>query len=125
MNNQSKVNFGPDKLLKSFGYAFKGLKRVFVSEQNFRIHLIVAFIVVVSGIFARLTPMEWCIIVTTIFLVLAMEVVNTAIEKLVDFVSPGFQEPAGIIKDIAASAVLLTAIAAVIVGLIIFLPRVL
>ena len=60
-----------------------------------------------------------------IFLVLAMEVVNTAIEKLVDFVSPAYHEMAGMVKDLSAAAVLLTAVGAVIAGTIIFLPKIL
>jgi diacylglycerol kinase len=119
------MNFDPGKLIKSFGYALRGLKIVVISQQNFRFHFIVACMVVMAGILARLTVIEWCIITITIFLVFAIEVVNTAIEKLVDFVSPGFHEQAGMVKDISAAAVLLTAFGAVIVGIIIFLPRIL
>jgi diacylglycerol kinase len=117
------MKFSPGKQFMSFVPAFKGIGMVLKTQQNFWIHLAVACIVVVAGVVAGLTNTEWCIIVTTIFLVLAMEVVNTAIEKLVDFVSPGFHQQAGIVKDLSAAAVLLTAVAAVIVGLIIFLPK--
>jgi len=110
-------------MLKIFKYAITGLRSVFTSQRNFRIHIIVAIIVAVAGVFADLSRIEWCIIVLVIFLVLAMEAVNTAIEKLVDLVSPGYLETAGIIKDIAAGAVLLMAIAAVLTGLIIFVPH--
>jgi diacylglycerol kinase len=119
----NKLNIG--RLTRSFGFAFKGMKIVFSSQQNVWIHMIIAVMVVPAGFIARLTVAEWCIIVLTICLVLAMEFVNTAIEKLVDFVSPGFHEQAGIVKDISAAAVLLTAIGAVVVGIIIFLPRIL
>jgi diacylglycerol kinase len=119
------MNFNPGKLLKSFGYAFNGLKMVLSSQQNFWIHLVVACFVVGAGMFSNLSASEWCIISIVIFLVLAMELLNTAVEKLVDFVSPGFHEQAGLVKDIAAAAVLLSTIGAVIVGLIIFLPRIL
>ncbi|MFZ4523070.1 MAG: diacylglycerol kinase family protein [Bacteroidales bacterium] len=117
----SKPN--PQKLIKGFGFAFNGLKIVFSSEQNFRIHLVAATLAVITGIFVHLSEIEWCIIVTSIFLVFAMEIMNTAIEKLVDLVSPGFHRQAGIVKDISAAAVLVTAMAAVITGLIIFLPK--
>ncbi|MDP1622053.1 MAG: diacylglycerol kinase family protein [Bacteroidales bacterium] len=110
-------------MFKSFGFAVKGLKLAISSQQNFRIHVLVAVLVVAAGIFARLSAGEWCIIMITISMVLAMEAVNTAIEKLVDFVSPGFHEQAGTVKDISAGAVLITAIGAVIVGLVIFLPK--
>ncbi len=112
------------KLVKSFGFAFKGIRIVGRSQQNFWIHVIIAGLVVVSGFYAKLTHTEWCILVLTMVVVLAMEVINTAIEKLVDFVSPGFNEQAGMIKDISAAAVLVTAIGAIIIGLIIFLPKI-
>jgi diacylglycerol kinase len=117
------MKFDPSKRLMSFTYAFRGLGVVLSQGHNFRIHLAVACIVVPAGLVARLTAIEWCIVVLSIFLVLAMEVMNTAIEKLVDFVSPGFHRRAGAVKDISAAAVLLTAIGAVIAGMIIFLPR--
>ena len=119
------MNFNHGKLLKSFGYAFSGLKIVLVSQQNFWIHFVIACLVVAAGTLAGLTTSEWCIITLTIFLVFAMEIVNTAIEKLVDFISPGYQEQAGLVKDISAAAVLVTVFGAVIVGIIIFLPRIL
>ncbi|MCX6306362.1 MAG: diacylglycerol kinase family protein [Bacteroidetes bacterium] len=115
---------GAKKVLKSFGFAFNGLRMVLSTQQNVWIHIVVSCLVMVAGIFARLTAVEWCIIVLTISLVLAMEIMNTAIEKLVDFVSPGFHEQAGLIKDISAAAVLLAAAGAVIAGLIIFVPKV-
>ena len=117
------MRINPGRLLNSFGYAVKGLKIVLRSQQNIWIHLTIACIVVVSGFSAKLSATEWCIIVLAIFLVLAMETVNSAIEKLVDFISPGFHEQAGMVKDISAAAVLITAIGAVIVGFIIFIPR--
>ena len=109
-------------MFNRFGYAFKGLK-IALGQQNFRIHLIVAGLVVVAGFIIGISVNEWGVVILTISLVLAMETMNTAIEKLVDFVSPGFHRQAGMVKDISAGAVLLTAIAAVIVGLIIFIPR--
>jgi diacylglycerol kinase len=119
------MNLNPSGRLKSFAYAFRGLKIVMTGQKNFRIHISVACIVILAGLYERLTESEWCIIIVTIFLVLALEVVNTALEKLVDFISPGFHEQAAIIKDISAAAVLLAATGAVIIGLIIFLPRIL
>ncbi len=111
-------------MYKKFGYALNGLKIVLTTQQNFRIHMVAACIVVTAGFVSGLSATEWCIITTTIFLVLAMEAVNTAIEKLVDFVSPAFHAQAGAVKDISAGAVLLTAVGAVITGIVIFLPRI-
>jgi diacylglycerol kinase len=119
------MTFDARKFFNSFSYAFNGLRMVFQSQQNIRIHLLVACVVLIAGFFAGLTAVEWCIIVILIFLVFAMEAMNTAIEKLVDFVSPEFHRQAGAVKDISAAAVLLTAVGAIIAGLIIFLPRIL
>jgi diacylglycerol kinase len=109
-------------MFKRFGYAFKGLKIV-LHQQNFLIHLAIASLVIVAGFYTGVSFVEWCILILTISMVLAMETINTAIEKLVDFVSPGFHVQAGMVKDLSAGAVLLTAVGAVIVGLIIFLPK--
>lgn len=111
-------------MLKRFGYALKGLK-VVLHQQNFLIHLAVAALVIIAGFYTGVSSSEWCILILTISLVLAMETINTAIEKLVDFISPGFHVQAGMVKDLSAGAVLLTAVGAVIVGLIIFLPKLL
>ncbi|MEI7896933.1 MAG: diacylglycerol kinase family protein [bacterium] len=118
------MNFSTGKLVKSFGYAFKGFAFVVKTQQNFRFHLLVTLAVIVSGFIAKLSPAEWCLVILTIAMVLAIEILNTAVEKLVDFISPGFHEQAGMVKDISAAAVLLTAIGAVTIGCIIFLPKI-
>ena len=122
---------GPEKKisiserLRSFAFAFKGLHYVIRSQHNFLIHLVIAGIVVIAGLVCRLNTTEWCMIIFAIAMVLSMEVINTAIEKLVDLVSPGYNEQAGMVKDIAAGAVLIVAIAAIISGIIIFFPKIL
>ena len=112
------------KTVKSFGYAIRGLWYVMRTQRNFHIHLLVAACVTGAGIFFGLSTIEWLAIVITIFMVLSAEAFNTAVEKLVDLISPEYNKLAGLVKDIAAGAVLLTAIMSVIVGLIIFLPRI-
>ena len=107
------------KRIKSFGYAFKGIASLLKKEHNAWIHCIA--IVVVTSYF-RITPTEWCIVVLCFGIVLAAEGFNTAIERLVDLVSPGFHPIAGDVKDVAAGAVLICAIASAIVGAIIFIP---
>ena len=92
------------------------------SEHNFRIHLAAALIVIILGFLFRIRSIEWMGIVLCFGLVIATEIMNTAVEKLVDFVSPQNNEKAGQIKDIAAAAVLVSACAACVAGLIIFLP---
>jgi len=110
---------------KSFVYAFNGIKEVIASQHNVWIHFVIASIVICMGIVFVISPYEWIAIVLSIGIVLSAEVFNSAIEALVDLVSPAFNEKAGKIKDMAAAAVLITALMAVITGCIIFLPYIL
>ena len=119
----SLLNSGMRSLRKtgrSFRFAFRGVWLVFRHENNTRIHLLATVAVVCVGWWLKLTYLEWAVIVTQIGLVWAAEAMNTAIERLVDLVSPGRDPRAGAVKDIAAGAVLLIAIAAAVVGCIIF-----
>ncbi|MEK4129181.1 diacylglycerol kinase family protein [Solibacillus sp. FSL W8-0474] len=110
------------KFFRSFRYAMEGILTA-VNEQNFRFHLVSAIIVITAGILTGLTIVEWSIIVLVIFLVLGAELINTAIERVVDLASPEFHPIAKQAKDIAAGAVLVFALASVIIGLLIFLPK--
>lgn len=110
------------KQLRSFGYAWKGIRSCIGKEQNLSFHFIVAAIVIIAGLFFGISPTEWTIIILCIGLVIAMELLNTAIEKLVDMISPKRHPIAGQIKDIAAGAVLICAVTAAIIGIIIFAP---
>ncbi len=114
--------FSIKKRLKSFVYAWKGIHSFIGREHNAWIHCAVMVAVVVAGFFFQITRGEWIAIVLCIGLVLAAEGFNTAIERLVNLVSPGKHPVAGDVKDIAAGAVLICAIAAAIVGLIVFIP---
>ena len=111
------------KRLKSFSYAFAGIKDLFKTQPNAQIHLFVALCVLIAGFFFNISTIEWCILSLTMALVLSAEGFNTAIEYLTDLVSPDHHPLAGKTKDVAAGAVLISAIAAVIVGLLIFLPK--
>ncbi|MBP2078161.1 diacylglycerol kinase family protein [Oceanobacillus polygoni] len=106
-----------------FSYAWNGIKEIAKTERNFRIHLLATFLTVAAGFLFKLTMVEWAIIVLTIGLVLMVEVTNTAIEKLIDYLRPEIHPTAKIIKDVAAGAVLIAAIIAAIIGLLIFLPK--
>ncbi len=108
------------KLLHSFGYALKGLLLALKEQQNMRIHLVAIVVVTIAGIFLDLSAIEWSVIALTIGIVAVTEMMNTAIEALVDFVSPEYNERAGKIKDIAAGGVLLSAIIATVVAVYIF-----
>ena len=110
------------KQLRSFGYAWKGIQSCVGKEQNLSFHLIAAMTVIIAGIVLGITRTEWIMVVMCIGTVIAAELFNTAIEKLVDLVSPERHPVAGRVKDIAAGAVLICAVAAAIIGLIIFIP---
>jgi diacylglycerol kinase len=108
------------KLFKSFGYAIKGMFSAAKYQQNLRIHLVAILVVTASGIFLGLSAIEWSLIALCIGMVISAEVMNTAIEELVDLVSPEFNKQAGRVKDLAAGAVLITAIVATVVAIYIF-----
>lgn len=110
--------------MKRFTFALKGLFFTFKSQANFKIQLTAALFVSTAGFVFKLNPSEWCIILLAMGAVLSLEVLNTAIESLVDLVSPGYNEKAGRIKDTAAGAVLIAAAVSVVIGLIIFLPKI-
>lgn len=114
--------FSTKKRLKSFTYAWKGIGSFISKEHNAWIHLIIMAAVIVCGFLFQITVTEWTAIVLCIGLVLAAEAFNTSIERLVNLTSPEQNKIAGDVKDIAAGAVLICAIAAAIVGLIIFVP---
>lgn len=112
------------KVIRSFGPAWKGMKIAVVSENNFRIHLIAAIVVIVLGYYLKVQRNDWLWLTAAIGLVFITEYLNTALEKLTDLVSPQFDERAGKVKDIAAGAVLMAALIAVVIGVIVFYPYV-
>jgi diacylglycerol kinase len=112
-------------LLLSFRYAFAGIRYLLWTQRNAKIHTALGLAAVALGFLLRIERDEWLVLVLTIALVLAAEGVNTAIEAVVDLASPAYHPLAKIAKDVAAGTVLLIAIASVIVGLILFLPRLL
>lgn len=107
--------------LKSFVYAGKGIYTLLKNEHNAWIHCVAIILVTLAGFYFNITKGEWIAVVLCFGLVLAAEAFNTAIEKLVDLVSPEWNPLAGKVKDLAAGAVLICAIVAAIVGAIIFL----
>jgi diacylglycerol kinase (ATP) len=111
------------KLIKSFGYAFSGIYRLFKSESNATIHLLATLCALTAGILLRISNTEWCVILIVIALVWAAEAFNTALEKLTDHLFPEYHDTARFAKDVAAGAVLVCAVAAFICGLIVFLPK--
>lgn len=111
-------------MLRSFRYGFKGIGWLIQSENNVRFHLLASVVVLLLGFYFRISTTEWAIILTQIGLVWSAEALNTAIEKLCDFISPQHHELIGKVKDLAAGGVLIVSIVAAIVGLIVFLPKI-
>lgn len=105
-------------------FAANGLKQVFKTQFNFKIHSLAAISVVLFGWWLEVSVPEWLALVICIGCVLAAELMNTAIEFLVNLVSPEFNPKAGLVKDIAAGAVLVTALMSLAVSLIIFVPKI-
>lgn len=116
------MKYNLKKQLRSFGYAWKGIACCVGKEQNLGFHLIATLLVIVAGCYFHITRTEWMLVILCIGLVIAAELFNTAVETLVDLVSPQRHPMAGRVKDIAAGAVLVCAIAAAVVGLLIFVP---
>lgn len=117
-----KDNF--KKFIHAFDCAGAGLKYALQHERNLRIHLVFAVIVVIFGFFFQLSANEWAILILLFGVVMSTEIINTAIETTVDLVTTDIHPLAKIAKDAAAAAVLVTAFSAVIIGLIIFLPKI-
>ena len=113
------------RLARSFGCAFAGLFWMVRSQRNARIHLMALGIVVVMGAWLRITSMEWCLVVLAAGGVLAAEALNSAVEELADRLTTERDERIRRAKDAAAAGVLLAALAALAVGLMVFLPRLL
>jgi diacylglycerol kinase len=108
------------KFLNSFGYAWNGLIVAVREQLNLKIHFIAALVVVAAGYYFRVTATEWYVLIITMALVISLELINTAIENLVDLVTIERKPLAGKIKDIAAAAVLVASIASAVAGILIF-----
>ena len=108
------------KRINSFGFALKGIFDLFKTQMNARIHAFFTVLVVSGGVFFHISKIEWLLCIVSIAMVLAAEAMNTAIEYVVDLVSPEYHELAGKAKDVAAAAVLILAIAAAIIGFGVF-----
>lgn len=109
----------------SFKHAFDGIIYAVRTQPNFRFHLLATTVVVLLGIYFSVSPIEWLILVFTINTVLVAEMVNTSIESMVDLITLERREDAKIAKDVSAAMVLISATLAVIIALIVFLPKIL
>lgn len=104
--------------------AFNGIKCVFKCERNLKIQLTFAIIAILFSAFFKINLIEWAIIILVIFVVFLSEMFNSAIEVIVDMITPEYNEKAKIAKDIAAGGVTLSAIASIVIGILIFLPKI-
>lgn len=115
----------PSPLLRSFGYAFRGIRIAWRSQKNFRIHVVAAVLVVCAAFFFRVTAIEWAILLFAIIAVVTLETLNTIIERFIDVLSPRYSAHVEVIKDLTAAAVLIAATGAAIIGILIFGPHLL
>jgi diacylglycerol kinase len=110
-------------LIRSFRYALAGIYKAMAKERNLKVQLVASVLICAAGVYFRISNTEWLAVIICIGMVICLELMNTAIEETVNFISPEFHEKAGLIKDISAGAVLVAAVISLIVSGIIFLPK--
>ena len=115
---------GRSSFAESVGHALDGLEYTINHERNFKIELAFAMLVTILSFILKVSLIEWTILVLIISMVLALEMINTAIERCVDLVTKDYKELAKLAKDIAAGAVLIMSMFSVVIGIIIFLPKI-
>ena len=113
------------KIRNSFKYAIEGIWTSFKTERNMKIHIFIMILVIIAGIILKINKSEWIICIILFAIVIGSELFNTSIETIVDMVMPEKNEKAKIAKDVSAGAVLVVAIGAAIIGLVIFVTRIL
>jgi diacylglycerol kinase len=107
----------------SFKYALRGIAKAFASERNMKVHALALLLAIIAGFYFHISGLEWITIIICSGMVFCAEIINTAIEEIVDFISPEKHEKAALIKDLSAGAVLIAAIAAIIIAGIVFIPK--
>lgn len=105
-------------------HALNGLKELWIRERNFKIHIFSAILAIIFGFLLQISKYEWLIVIIAIQSVIITEAINSVIERIIDYVKPEISDEAKIIKDISAAFVLIAAISAIIIGIIIFLPKI-
>ncbi len=116
--------FSIAKRIKSFAFAFNGLRILFKEEHNSRVHLFATITVIIAAILFEVNIYEWVAIIFAIGLVITVEIINTAIENIADYLTTDKNEKIKKIKDLSAAAVLISAMTALLIGLIVFLPKI-
>jgi diacylglycerol kinase len=123
MYNTQTKKFSVSRRLDSFAYAFSGFRYFFITQHNAWIHALATTMTILFGFLFQLSRMEWVAVIIAMAMVWITEMVNTAIEKTMDHLSPATHPAVKLIKDVSAAAVLAAAFAAFIIGLIIFIPK--
>lgn len=119
LKKQGKSSFN-----ESVGHALDGIQYTTTHERNFRIEIVFAIAVTIASFILKVSLIEWAILVLVIGMVLALELINTAMERCVDLVTKDYKELAKISKDVAAGAVFVMSIFSIVIGIIIFLPKI-
>ncbi len=119
----SKRTFKLSDRIKSFKFALNGIVTLLKKEHNARIHALATIVVLIASLYFRLNEVELCLVIVCIGLVFITELINTAIENIADFIEPSWNKKIGEIKDYSAGAVLISALVSLIIGAIIFAPK--
>ena len=123
-NNKYLKTQGRSSFKDSFGHATDGIEYAINHERNIKIEILIGILVSIAGFLFKISILEWLIIVIVIAMVICLELVNTAIERSVDLVTKEYRDLAKVAKDVAAGAVLIMSMFSVVVGVIIFLPKI-
>jgi len=111
--------------IKSVGYALRGALLLVRTEASIKVQFFIAIVMTAAGFLFEISSIEWCIQILTIAVIMGVEGLNTGVEKVSDYIQPEFDKKIGFIKDISAGAVMIVSIAATVIGLIIYLPKIL
>lgn len=122
--DERKQTKGIKKFINSFVFPIKGLKYAYRNEQNLMVDIFIAILVLVLGFIFNISVTEWALLALVVGVVISAELFNTAIEAVVDLVTENYHPLAKVAKDTSAAAVFILAVVSVIVGLIIFLPKI-
>ena len=123
MHNKSKESFLVNRI-KSIGYAFKGAYLLITTEASVKVQFGVGILITIAGFYYNISVTEWMIQTLIIGLIMGLEGLNTAIEEVADFIHPEHHAKIGLIKDLAAGAVFIFALAASVIGCIIYIPKI-
>ncbi len=114
----------PQSLISAFTHAFNGISHFITHDRNGKIHSLAGILVALAGFYFNIAATEWCILLLCMAIVIGFEILNHALEKLCDVVHKAPHPYIKIVKDVAAAAVLLSAILSVIIGSLIFIPKI-